>query len=107
MEMEGGEDELGSHAELLSGHPPAQPSRDHQVHHEEEIVAEIEDDALADAAHCAHLAADEGVDRRIVGAQDKRTRDEESLQALADRVPREGLQVDANVGQLRHPGILR
>jgi hypothetical protein len=52
--------------------PPAQPPGDHEVDHDEELVVEAEDDALADAPHAFTVRAEDGVERRIVRAQHER-----------------------------------
>jgi hypothetical protein len=60
---------------------------------------EDEDDALADPADAAHDLSVDCVDRRIDGAEDERAVQDEPLQAAADDVPRQRLEVDNNVGK--------
>src|SRR5205085_9009940 len=48
VEIESGEPDLAW--DLRSGVEPSQPSRDHEVHDEEEVAFQLEDESLADAA---------------------------------------------------------
>ena len=60
---------------------------------------EDEDDALADAADAANDLAVDRVDRRIDGAEDERAVEDEPLEAAADDVARQRLEVDDDVGK--------
>jgi hypothetical protein len=69
--------------------------------HEQQLIVEFEDEPLADAADAAHGPAEDAVEGRIVRAQDERAREGDALEALADDVARQGLEIDDDVGQLR------
>jgi hypothetical protein len=64
-----------------------------------DILIEDEDDALADPTDAAHDPSVDRVDRRIDGAEDERAVQDEPLEAAADDVPRQRLEVDDNVGK--------
>ena len=102
LEDERGEHQLRPHPRFLARLAPAQAARDHQVDDEKQIVVEGEDDALADAAHAADDRAVDRVDRRIDRAEDERAVEREPLEAAADDVARQRLEVDDDVGEFGH-----
>ena len=63
--------------------------------------AKREHDALADAAHVADGLAVERFDRRIDGPENEGAEEAESLEAPADDVAGQRLDVDDDVGQFR------
>ena len=81
---------------------PAQAPGDHQMDDEEEVVLEAEDDALAEPAERDDRATDDGGDRWIDGAQEERAREAHRLERLAENARREALEVQLDVGVLRH-----
>ena len=66
-----------------------------------ELVVEREHDALADAAHAADGLAVERGDRRIDGAQHEGAEEVDPLEAPADDVAGQRLDVDHDVRQFR------
>ena len=70
--------------------PPAQAAGDHQMEHEEELALERDHDALAEPAR--------GDDR----AQEKRARQLDALERVADDACRQALAIELDVGQLGH-----
>ena len=89
-------------AASLAGLEPAQPSRDHQVQHQEQVAFEGDDDALAEAPTPRDALADDVGDRRHRGAQHERTGQPDALEALAGDALARGFDVDRDVGQLGH-----
>ena len=79
-----------------------EPSRDHQVDDQEEIALEGDDETLAQAVQSGHPAAMGGRERRIERAQDEWAGQSHPLERGAADAQVERLEVDGNVGQLRH-----
>ena len=99
LEQERGEHQLRPHPGLLARLAPAQPPGDHQVDDEKQIVVEGEHEALADAAHTANGLGMNGSERRIDGAQDEGAVQGDPLEAAADDVARQRLEIDDDVGE--------
>ena len=99
-EVEGGEAHLRGH--LGAGVPPPQAPRDHQVEHEVKVALEVEDDALAHAAHRLDALAVRLAERGIERAARGRAGHANRLERLADDAAAQVHQVDFDVGQLGH-----
>jgi hypothetical protein len=100
------QNQLRTHPRLLPGLSPAQTAGDHQVQDEKQIVVSRrgvkgENDAFADAADGPHRATVDRVDGRIDGAEQEGAEKIQTLEALAGDVPRQRLDVDNDVRQLR------
>jgi hypothetical protein len=94
LEVEGGQHLAHP---FLAGTLPVQPPGDHQMDDEEEVLPEVQHQALADPAGAHDRAPLEHRDRRIVGTQDEGARDPEFQELAADHVPVERLHVDGDV----------
>jgi len=70
------------------------------VDDQKQIVIERKDDALADSADAANRLGRECVDGRIDRAQDERAVQREPLEAAANDMPCQRLEVDDDVGEL-------
>ena len=86
---------------------PAQPPGDHQVDHEEELALEADHDALAEPAQLDHAPTGEGLDRRLDRAQHEHAAQPHAVEHAPLHVSLERAQVDLDVGQLGHRGLLR
>ncbi len=96
LEVERGESELLRHrAPLLA---PTESARDHQVHDEEELAVEREDDALADAAQRGDAPALELGELRFDRAQEERALEPHSFELDAANAPFEVFDVERDVG---------
>ena len=84
---------------------PAEAPRNHQVQHEERAL-EVEDDALSEATQTIDLFPDECVHRGVGGAHQERTGDPNGPHSAADQTGPESVQVEFDVRQLRHRGIV-
>ncbi len=80
------------------------PARDHQVQHEKEVVIQLEDDPLSEAAKPPDPSSLRRGDGRIERAQEKRARDPHAEEWLSDDAGLESRQVRDDVGKLRHRG---
>ena len=69
---------------------------------EPQLVVESNRDALADSAQLPYEPPLGERQRRLGGAQEKRTRQTDPLEALADDATLERDQVGGNIGQLGH-----
>jgi hypothetical protein len=69
------------------------------VDDQKQIAVKGDDDALADAADAANGLAVQRIDRRIDGAEDERAVEREPLEAAADDVARQRLEIDDDVGK--------
>ena len=87
---------------LLARREPAQPAGDHQVDDDEELALEGQDDALAEPLDADRRAGPRPRRRRRHRAQQERMADADALEAMADDLGRQPLDVDADVGQLGH-----
>ena len=83
---------------------PAQAAGDHEVQHEEQLALELEDDTLADSANAQDSLPFRRSDGRGDAAQHEGVQEAHAL----ERAPREAafqmLDIDDDVGQLRHRG---
>jgi ribose 5-phosphate isomerase B len=70
--------------------------------HEQDEVARVDREHLADAAHAVQLAAGEGVERRVEGLQRYESGRERRLHARAGDPLREAARSDLDLGQLGH-----
>ncbi len=86
----------------LAGREPAQAAGDHEMDDDEEVAGEGEDDALAEALDAGDDLALDGRDRRRDRAQQERMADAHALEAMADDLGVEPLEIDADVGQFGH-----
>ena len=103
-EVERGRSDLAGH--LRPRLLPVQPARDHEMQHEEQVVVELEDDALAEPAQAADRLAEDGVDRRVEGAEEKRIGEPDLRQRLADDAGAEAVDVGDDVGKFGHGRML-
>jgi len=102
-EIERGQADLA--AELGARGLPVEPPGDHQVQHQEQIALEADHDALAEAREPDDTAAGRRRDRRIDRAKQERAREPHALEGRAHDPRLERLDVDGDVGQLRHPRL--
>ena len=72
-----------------------------------ELALQGQDDALADSPDAGDRSSEGCVERRVVAAQDERTQQLDGFEPLPDDAALERFHIDADVGQLRHGGILR
>lgn len=79
-----------------------QPSGDHEVQHQPEIIVETNCNALADTPQFAHHVTLGAADRRLRSAQQKRAGNPRLLEGLTDDAPLKCADVGRYVGQLRH-----
>ena len=101
-EVERRQDHLRPDARRSARLAPAQPPRDHQVDDQEELVVELEHDALADAPHAADDLAGDRVDRRRHRAQDERARQHHLFEHSAGHLRPQRFHVDHDVWKFRH-----
>ena len=73
---------------------------------QEELVLELENEALAQASHPEHTLALGGFQRRIGGAQDKRTREPDVFQRFAHDVRFQKIEIDGEVRNLGHAAAM-
>ena len=92
----------GLFRDLVAGLLPAEPPRDHQVHHEKELVIETEYDAFADAAKGVHYPSFNGSNRRVDGAEDERAGDPHVLHGRTRDMTFERFDVHRDVGKFGH-----
>src|SRR5215475_2618799 len=88
--------------DLRSLRLPVKPSGDHEVNDEKEFTFQHEDDTLAEAAELYDFLSFRRANRRIEGAQNKRTADTDLLYRLIQHPFRERLDIDGNIRKLRH-----
>ena len=69
---------------------------------QEEIVLQLEDDALAQAAETQDLAVFALLYRRLDGPEQKRTREADLLKGLAYDPRLQGVDVEQDIGQFGH-----
>ena len=81
---------------------PHEAAGDHQVQHEEQVVVEREDEALAEPANRAHGLAVHDLERRHRGAQQERVAQFDPREHLPDDTRLERFAVDLDVGQFGH-----
>src|SRR5207247_1955939 len=94
------QDDFWPDPRLLARFTPPQASRDHQMHHEERILGEGEDDALADAPDVADGVSLDGFDWRIDRTQDEGAEKMQTLERPADEARLQRLDVDDDVRKL-------
>ncbi len=75
---------------------------DHEMDHREKAVPQVHHDALADAPQAADRAPEGGIERRIVRPQHEGVGELHAREGLAHDAFLEGLEVDRDVGELRH-----
>ncbi len=100
VEVDGGQADLLR--DRLSRRLPAETARHHQMDDEIEIVLHSEDDSFSDTLQRLHLEPHRGVVRRVVGAQHRRRGDPHPAHHLTEDAPLQCLQIDHDVGKLRH-----
>src|SRR6185295_20388395 len=81
---------------------PVQPAGDHQMEHREQLALEAEDDALAETPEAHDPAPGEAGEGRLDGAQQEGTAEPDRLQRLPLEARPQRLQVDLEIGKLRH-----
>ena len=84
-----------------------QPPGDHEMQHQEEIPIETDHDALAEPAKAGEAAVGRRRDRGIDRAEQERAREPHPFEGRACDAGLERLDVDGDVGQLRHPRMER
>src|SRR5262245_27959156 len=85
---------------------PAQPARDHQVQDEVQPAVEAEDDPLAETLEALDdLPLDRG-GRRVDAPEEERAREAQALEPVTEDAPLERLDVDDDVRQFGHAGML-
>ncbi len=99
-EVERGEPEAAD--EHRARRPPVQPAGDHQMEHDEQLVVEADDDALAEARQPAHGPATKGGDRRVDGAQHEGVSEPDILQRPTRQAALQRLDIGGDVGQFGH-----
>src|SRR5919109_1717988 len=103
-EIECCETDLGRR--LRSGRAPLEPAGDHQMEDEKELSFHLPHDALPDAAQVDHAASFGGRERRIDRAQQRRAGDARALERLAHDAGGQRLEINRDVGKLRHSEML-
>src|SRR5687768_3209774 len=81
---------------------PVQPTRNHEMHDDVQIVVYARDDPLAEPADRANGLVGHAVQGRVYRAQQKWRVQVEHDDRLADDAAFEGLDVDSDVRQLGH-----
>ena len=79
-----------------------QTTGNHQVENEPEVLIDADGNALADAAQLADGAALEVLKRRVHGAKEKRTREADANERLAEDAGFERGDIGGDVGEFRH-----
>ena len=74
---------------------------------EPEVVVQAERDALAEAAQAADVTAVRCGERRVHGAQEERAGQTHALERPIQDAPFQRLEVERDVGQLRHAANCR
>ncbi len=105
VEAEGGEGVAA--AGPCSGGLPVQAPGDHEVQHQEQLVLEGDHDALAEALQADHRPPLGCLQRRVHRAQQGDAAQLDGLETPARDSRLEGLQIDRDVGKLRHAGCGR
>ncbi len=90
--------------ELRVGADPAQPASDHEMQNEEKLTLERDDDALADSPDADDFPSLGGCDRRRHAAQHEGIHEPHALERPPDEAAFQMLDIDDDVGQLRHRG---
>jgi hypothetical protein len=72
------------------------------MNHDIEIAVEPPHDAFAEAAEAPHGPSNDLGDGRVHGAEDKRARAAQGLEGLSDDARVERLEIDDDIGELRH-----
>ena len=103
-EVEAGETDLSR--QLGARGLPMEAARDHEVQNEKEVALESNHDALAEPSEPGDPAAGRVRQRRVDGTEQERARDPRALQPGAGDARFESFDVDDDVRQLRHLGIL-
>jgi hypothetical protein len=88
--------------ELRARLSPVQAAVDHEVQDEPEVLVQAERDALAEAAQAADVPAQGGGERRVHGAQQERAGQAHALERPILDTSLQRLDVQRDVGQLRH-----
>lgn len=78
------------------------PASNHQVPHQEHLVAKIEDQALAHMADTRDFATDEFVERRLDAAQQEWIDEEEAPQRLPDDAGPQRVRIREDVRKFGH-----
>src|SRR5437868_4652326 len=86
---------------------PMQPTGDHQMNDDEQFVIQLNRDALAESLDGDDALTDQVGEWRLDRAQKKRRFETHFVEWLADNPSPERLDVDGNVGQLRHDDARR
>ena len=81
---------------------PAEPSRNHEVEHQEDLAFRFHRDPLAEAVEIDDASPDNGGERRLDRTEQERRREAYTLDAAAEDPRRQGVQVEENVWQFRH-----
>ena len=76
---------------------PAQPSSDHQVEHEEQLVAETENEAFSQSVQVGDRPPLESGGRRVDGADDERVAEADALERAIANARTERLQIELDV----------
>src|SRR5713101_8870291 len=103
--VEGGERDPAGKLRAFPG--PAQPPRDHEMKHEEQLAFERDHYPLAEPAHAGDLRALGGGDRRRHAAQHEGIEEPHALERLPDETRFEVVDVDGDVGKLGHSAFYR
>ena len=85
---------------------PAETSGDHQVQDEEQLAFQLEDDPLTEPMQRDDSLPLERRQRRIDGTQEERGGEPDPLHPMPDDTRSEGVQIQEDVGKLRHYGCL-
>src|SRR3972149_4641891 len=75
---------------------------DHEMHDQEQVALELDDDALADPPDSGDALALGGRYRRVEGAEDDRAPDPDALEDVAYGHAAQRFEVRLDVGQLGH-----
>jgi hypothetical protein len=94
--------ELEDRLRAALGRLPMQPPGDHEVQLEEEVVGELEDDPLADAADVARPLSFDGLQGRVDRPKQEGAAHDDAAQGAVENPLAQGLDVHFDVRQLRH-----
>jgi hypothetical protein len=86
----------------LKARGEAETSGNHEVDHQDELTGEFEDDPLSDSAETLHFLAHRSVKRWIEGAKHRNRGDPDPGHRFAEELPLETLDIDGDIGELRH-----
>jgi len=94
--------EIDSSRGLLSRVPPLEPSRNHQVQDEVDVVLQLEEDTLPETRYPQHLLSERRRERWVDAPQEKWALQSDLVQPGADDPTRQRFDVDGYIGKFGH-----